>query len=321
MTDIRIDTKLELVEESAEDKEAFASISLNPGFQWAKIVITDDLPNANKHRIPIEEFDNLAKTGIFAPIKMAEKLISDHKDAMGKPIGTITQIGKFGNKLIALAALWKRERPEEVDLLKKMYLEENPPNVSWELSYEQSTKEEDDVEVFHGVSLHGLAVVSNPAYVGRTPFIAMASTNNQEENVEELEQLKSEVSNLKDEVSKLNQSVQEKEAELDSLRKFKEEKEASEAKEKRLIEIKNKFQEANLEKDEKFWEEKSELLLGLDDVALEFMIQEMVSTLASAEASNKNIKIPNVLKNGSPKNLSPQELGQALRESKLKIGD
>jgi len=100
-------TNIELLDEG----EAFASVSLNPYYQWAKIVVTDDLPNANKMKIPKEEFPNMIRTGLFSPIKMAEKEISDgHPEAHGKPIGTIAQLLEESNKLIALAALWKKEK-------------------------------------------------------------------------------------------------------------------------------------------------------------------------------------------------------------------
>ena len=179
MTDNKfyLDTKFEFLEDdSPELGEAFSAISLNPFFQWAKIVVTDDLPNANKMRIPQSEFDNMIKTGINAPIKMAQAEISPgHKEAFGNPIGVIANLTKESNRIIALAALWKKERPEDIAKLKEMYTNGNPPNVSWEVSYTEASVTEDGIEELLGTSLDGLAIVGLPAYRGRTPFVAMSA--------------------------------------------------------------------------------------------------------------------------------------------------
>jgi hypothetical protein len=319
MSDIILETKLELIDNLSfleTDKEAFASISLNPTFQWAKIVVTDDQPNANKNRVPLEEFDNVIKTGIFAPIKMAESEISrGHQEAMGKPIGTIAQLVKVNNKIIALAALWKRERPDEIELLKTMYKDGNPPNVSWELSYAES-KLDEGIETLYGISLNGLAVVNAPAYSGRTPFIAMASDQlNEEDKVEE--ELKQKISELETELEKLKMDLTTKDAELDSLRQYKQEVEAEKSKITRLAEIKQKFEDAKIEKDENYWNEKAEVLLKLDDASINFMIQELVS-FSEATASTTKVEIPNLHSTQDGKKLSGRELGKALRELKLK---
>lgn len=325
MLNLTLETQLELIDDVSffgDDKEAFASISLNPTFQWAKIVVTDDQPNANKHRVPLEEFENVISTGIFAPIKMTEDQISrGHKEAMGKPIGTITQLAKVNNKIIALAALWKRERPEDIELLKKMYQDGNPPNVSWELSYADS-KLEDDIESLYGISLNGLTVVSSPAYSGRTQFIAMASddsqndTSTKEDKIVNEEELKQKISELEEELASLKASLTEKDAELGELRTFKSDVEAEKAKVEKLAEIKRKFEEAKLEKDEEYWDKNAETLLKLDESAIDFMIQELVA-FAEANASTndgKNKKsVPN-FSNTDIKNLSPKELGAKLRE-------
>lgn len=174
--DLNLTTQIDLLDDDKDLGEAFASVSLNPSFQWAKIVVTDDRPNLNKQRIPLEEFDNLIRTGLFSPIKMAESNISKgHDEALGKPIGTITQLAKEKNKVIALSALWKKERTDDISMLKDMYTKGTPPNVSWEISYADSKIEEDGTEALYGTSLNGLVVVGSPAYAGRTQFIAMAA--------------------------------------------------------------------------------------------------------------------------------------------------
>lgn len=395
MKNINLNTKLELVDEL--DGEAFAAISLNPMYQWAKIVVTDDQPNANKHRVPLEEFDNIIKTGIFAPIKMAESGISrGHDEALGKPIGTITQLTKVNNRIIALAALWKKERPESIELLKEMYSKGTPPNVSWELSYAESKIETDEVEALYGISLTALTVVSAPAYTGRTPFVAMASSWSKEyidklpdtsflyvkdgerylpikndkglydinyiqaalENVDKLgleadviEQLKQKatniitqiesalenisqeqndkedetvdnteleqkVSSLETENVELKTKLQTYETELTTLRSYKESAEQEKATAQRLVEIKTRFSEAGLEKEDTFWTEKAETLLKLDDAALDFMIQELVSFGKTSEASTKKTEVPN-FKSDKGSKMTPAELAKALRERNL----
>ena len=83
----------EILEFIKSDYEAEASISLNPNFKWCRVVVTDDKPNANNHRIPNTEFSNLIKSGINAPIKMARGEISGgHAEAWGNPIGALAKL-------------------------------------------------------------------------------------------------------------------------------------------------------------------------------------------------------------------------------------
>lgn len=369
MNKIKLASSIELVNDKASLGEAFASVSLNPYFQWAKIVVTDDLPNANKHRVPQEEFDNIIKTGIFAPIKMAESGISrGHDEAMGKPIGTISQLTKVGNKVIALAALWKKERPDDIEGLKKMFDTGLYPNVSWELSYAESSMEE-DVEVLHGISLNGLAVVSQPAYEGRTAIFALAEkqnplnkfldealeaipnltltdgtklstelveqltasvnelytkidniltnedTSEKEEDKVDNETLTQKIAELESEVETLNKAIQEKDTTIGFLQEFKQTVEKEKADADKLGKIKERFDEAGIEKDDTFWTEKAELLLGLEDSALEFMIQELVINKdKSASTNEKKVAVPNVTKSKATKLDDAKSIGVALRQ-------
>lgn len=332
MGKLNIATKFELIKEDDELGDAFASVSLNPFIQWATIVVTDDLANGNKERVPLEEFDNLIKSGIHAPIKMAEEEISEgHEEAYGRPIGTITQLVQEGNKLIALAALWKKERPEDIKLLKKMYSDGNPPQVSWEISFKEAELGDDGVTTLRGTYLNGLAVVGVPAYTGRTQFVAMSSKNKEKEDfsVEELDKLKTQVSELETDVTKLTKESKEKDAtlaekdvELESLREFKTEVEKKKNEETKFASIKEKFSTAEIEKDDEYFEEKREFLLGLEENALDFMIQEMVAYSALIEenqdsTAEKKTKVPN-LKNEKDAPLTPKELGRRLREEKDK---
>ncbi|MCX8010063.1 MAG: hypothetical protein N3A61_02825, partial [Ignavibacteria bacterium] len=177
--EIVLQTPLEIL-----TNEAVASIGLNPFFKWAKFVLTDDDVNLNNQKVPESEFDNIISTGIYTPIKMDFGKISDgHKTAEKKPIGVITHIKKdeIDNRkvLVALAALWKKERPEDVDLLKEMIDAGEPPKVSWEISYHDS-EFDGKAEILKGTILTGVAIVANPAYADRTKFLAIAEVGESE---------------------------------------------------------------------------------------------------------------------------------------------
>jgi hypothetical protein len=307
-----------------DENNAEAAVSFNPFIQWAKIVVTDDLPNLNNQRVPEEEFANIINTGVNTPIKMTPAQASkNHKDAMGKVIGVISQLVQEGNKIIALAAFWKRERPNDIELLKEMFKSGNPPNVSWELSFANSEKDNEGIETLRNIALNGLAIVSNPAYAGRTPFVAMASEEQEDSRVEELEKIQIQLDSVKTELAAeqeklnvVNSQLEEKDKELDELRKFKEEIETAKAEVEKFDAVKKLFHDAGLEKDAEYFDKNKEMLLGLSESALEFIIQEMVSFKeASAEnKSNKQIKIPDF--KGSGGKLDPKELGRSLRENK-----
>jgi hypothetical protein len=181
-TTSKLDTELEntvylLSTEDAEKQfgEAIASsISTDQVITWAKFILTDDRPNENRQRVPAEEFDNIIRTGIFKPVKMAMGGIKDgHEDS--RPLGVITNLIKEGNKIVALAALWNHERDEDVALIKDMVHGGKPVNVSWEILYGNS-------RMVNGVSdlldtiLKAATIVGIPAYAGRTQLLAVAAT-------------------------------------------------------------------------------------------------------------------------------------------------
>ena len=86
-----------------------------------------------------------------------------------------------------------------------------------------------------------------------------------------------------------------------------------------MASIRNKFKEANVEKEEKYFEDNREKFLGMDDSLIDFVIQEFVSfSSKNADASNKT-KIPNVRNTNDEDNLKdPKVLAQKLRELRLK---
>jgi len=176
-----IDTEIESVVQllSNEDVEkqfgeAIASVvAADQVVTWAKFILTDDKPNGNKQRVPIEEFDNIIKSGVYMPIKMALGEIKDgHEDA--KPIGVITNLTKLGNKVIALAALWDHERNDDVSTIKSRVNSGQPVNVSWEILYGNS-RIEDGITALLDVMLKAVTIVGIPAYAGRTQLLAVAA--------------------------------------------------------------------------------------------------------------------------------------------------
>lgn len=165
---------------SEELGEAFASFMLNPTVVWAKFILTDDRKNANGQRIPSEEFDNLMRSGIHMPVKMAMgEIEQSHKNS--KPLGVITHLKKITlpdgvSALMALAALWGEERPSDVTYIKDRFKNNEPVNVSWEILFGDSSfnNKANSMDLKDTV-LKAATIVGDPAYEGRTQFLAVAA--------------------------------------------------------------------------------------------------------------------------------------------------
>ena len=173
------DSEIGLYLVSAEDAEkqfgeAIAStVQTDQVITWAKFILTDDRPNKNNQRVPAEEFDNIIKTGIFKPVKMAIGSINDgHEDS--RPLGVITNLLREGNKIYALAALWNHEREEDVNTVKGMVKDGKPVNASWEILY-GNRRMVDGVEDLLDTVLTAVTIVGMPAYAGRTQMLAVAA--------------------------------------------------------------------------------------------------------------------------------------------------
>lgn len=356
---------VQLITESeaiAEFKEATSAVSMNPAVSWARFVLTDDLPNANKQRVPAEEFPNLVKTGIFMPIKMAKGEVKDGHE-MSEPIGVITNLKIVvndvakTNQVIGLAALWSRERPEDVALLKTAASKGTPINLSWEILYRNSTSV-DGIEELRDVALRASTVVGKPAYENRTPILAIAAkqlfsdsmdelqaaelddntkkalldraksvleveaqVKTEENKLDELETIKAELAEIKASleeakglVAEKERLLSEKESELASLREFKASVEAEASKLQKMASIKEKFVSAGVTKDDTYFTEHSDFLVGMTDAALDFMLQEIVS-FGKAESS---VKVPALSGPPSGTIKDIKQLAQALNEFKVK---
>lgn len=162
----------------AEEFDAQASLMLNPYVRWAKFIFTDDQPNGNKERTPLDEFDNLIQSGIHMPIRMAEgKIEEGHENA--SPIGVITHLKKEFvdgvNRIIGLAAFWLKERPSDVSFIKEKIDNGEDVNLSWWLGAQDKVLASDGVYDWKGLSVQSIDIVDRPAYQGRTRIIAMAA--------------------------------------------------------------------------------------------------------------------------------------------------
>lgn len=165
-------------EVTAQVGEAVASLLLNPAVTWAKFVLTDDMPNGNNMRIPKEEFSNIMKTGVHMPVKMAQGEIAEgHENS--KPLGVITHLKMEdfpeGSRIVALAALWGLERPADIEYIKSVMESTGEVNVSWEIAYGGWDVEDNGIRALRDTILRAVTIVGNPAYQGRTKFIAIAA--------------------------------------------------------------------------------------------------------------------------------------------------
>jgi hypothetical protein len=314
-------TDIQFITEDVD--EAFASVSLNPTFRWCKFILTDDKPNLNKRRIPQDEFDNLIRTGIFAPIKMELSQIGDHAESL--PIGTITALKKENNYIKGMAALWSKERPEDVAMIKQTYDDGQPLNLSWEVLCDDKVEEEDGVFALKNTALRATTFVRLPAYAGRTPILEVSSiedTNSEVTELEELEQAKTRIAELEALLAQKDEVLAEKDAEItqlttdkEALASFKNEVEAEKEKANKLNGIKSKFAEAGLEKDDAYFTENGEKLMAMDENTFDFMLQELVAFASTkTDGSVKSsVEIPDL---HNAKKTDPKDLGRLLRTSK-----
>lgn len=295
--------KAEIVrlQDNPEFQEAFASFSNNPLFNYIGFVLTDDKPNANKQRIPKDEFSSLIKSGFHTPLKMELGTIGDHPNSV--PIGVITHLTEKDDTIKAIATLWSEEFKDNISIIQEYYEKKKPLNVSWEIRYRDSEIDDDGVENLHGTLLRAATIVAIPAYGGRTPITAFASKQEEDITLDELKELKDKLdeatAQLTEKTQELDQKVAElatTQEELETLREFKAEVERKEADAEKLNEIKAKFAEAGLEKDEDYFEQNKETLLALTPESLDFMIQELkafASTIDRKAESTSSTSIPN----------------------------
>lgn len=138
-----------------------------------EFILCDSEPNDNKQGIPTEAFASLVGSGRFMPVKMEEGRIGGHP--LSKPIGTIKDLttDTEGAAVLGTAALWSKERPEDVALLKQAFASSGL-NVSFEVLYTDFAVDDSGVEWLLDPVLRAATIVSTPAYSGRTPVMSLA---------------------------------------------------------------------------------------------------------------------------------------------------
>jgi cell division protein FtsB len=352
ITDI---VKLNIDEDISDlPSEVLAAISKNPTLKWIKFVLTDDAPNANKQRIPKEEFSNLVQTGIHMPIKMSQGYIREgHEYAV--PIGSITSLIERDRFVEGIAGLWAKEYPGEIGLLGDMAGTEEKPQLSWEILYGDSAIDDEGIETFSDTSLAAATVVGTPAYEGRTPITLMASKNvsdadykikteeydKMEDQLKALQDrvdvLDSEKKTLEDSVDTLTEANETLQGEFDTLSTekeelstFKDEIDATVEREEKLEALVKLFSESGVDLPEDYLEDETrrEKLLAMDLSQLEFLMQDL-SIFASSdgnedgepneeEASKKHLgsKITLNPKGKRAKEMTPSEIAKAMRDEK-----
>jgi len=317
---------VEYAEGDEDFKEALASLNYNKDYAIPiKYVFTDAFANANKQQVPEDEFDNIIRTGQSMPIKAGELEagIPDGHDG-ASPLGVITHLKKAGATVIGLGLLWKQERPEVVEYIRNAFREKKSLQLSWELGYTDSTFSDDKVETLAGVVVRAITFVGLPAYEGRTPVLAVASKD-KEDNTKDMEELQTKIEELTTLLAEKDASILSKDeqiagliAERDTLAEYKAGVEGEKELEARLDAIKGRFQEAKIEKPEEYFAEKKDNLLALEENELDFLLQEMLSFASASKVEDEkdgDNGIPNLTSDStSVKNVS--EIVKALRERK-----
>jgi hypothetical protein len=155
-------------------------IEFNPHKVMATFILADDKPNDNNQGIPFSEFEKIAKSAIGMPVKMrfTGMGVANHEGSI--PIGSIQEVeintvSDDYHQLIAKAALWVGEYPEEVKWLRQAFANGKAPGISYEMNY-KAYDEVDNIQWIKDTFTGAATFVKTPAYGARTALIALAST-------------------------------------------------------------------------------------------------------------------------------------------------
>jgi len=268
--------------------------SANPNLGWLEFVLTDALPNSNKQGINASAFDSLVNTGMFMPVKMAAgKINLDHSEA--EPLGAIASLVADETKILGKAALWKQERQTDYEMLVSLSASSKPIDISWEIAYTESKVDDEGVEWIADPILTGAAIVGLPAYSGRTPVTAVASTEVNEDSPpdpthvesggdDELETEDDPIKLLEATITKLESEMDEQEKELVELREYKVEREKKDAEAALFAERTKGIADAGLTVSTEEIEAKKDFWLSLSDESFGTMLS-MMKELKPASAS------------------------------------
>lgn len=145
------------------------------------LILTDFEPNGNKQGVPISEKDNIINSALHMPIKINFDGYSVAGHIGAVPIGPITNAyisSDNGRDVIAgEAVIWNDVYGDVAEHLKTAFAE--GIGTSWEIYYETSEIDDNDVQWLHGCIFGGTCVVHTPAYgPTRTRVLAIAEELN-----------------------------------------------------------------------------------------------------------------------------------------------
>lgn len=156
----------------------------HPFLTIAKFVLADNKPNQNRQGIEVDDFDEVIQSAIDMPVKMNFIQRTGLQNHIGSiPIGHIKSVEKIEengvHKLIATAALYSDEYPEEISYLKDQFEkaargEGKFPGISYEMAFADSVTKDGNQWLKKLVTL-AATFVKTPAYGSRTALLALAS--------------------------------------------------------------------------------------------------------------------------------------------------
>lgn len=140
-----------------------------------------------------------------------------------------------------------------------------------------------------------------------------------DETLKSLEDKNKELEDLKTSSASLLEEKEELEKQLAPLQEFKNEAEEEKAKAEKLLSIKEKFDGAGVAKENDYFESNKDFLLGLDDSALDFMLQELASFPKLEEGAGEaglKPRVPRIQSNDE--SVTVQDIVKALKDRKAK---
>jgi len=299
--------KLTVSSEVAFSAEAGTS---NPALGWMEFILTDALPNGNDYGIKADKFPSLAEAGLYMPLKMAEGgIASDHSKAL--PLGAIVSLVADDEKVSGKASVWKRERPNDYDLLMAMASADEPMHISWEILYSESTVDDNGVEWINDPSLTAATLVGSPAYAGRTPVLAVASL--EEESEEEVVEEPETVEVAEEPVDEpLSEDVIK---ELEELRNYKKDREKTDGEAELFDNRVAELVEAGVNLSAEELNNNKEKWLSMDEAAFSFVVSMLKEKEVSA--STRTVVVPDVSGDSTDKLVDIVRKGlAALKEDK-----
>jgi hypothetical protein len=336
----------EIIEVPNEGADRFK----NPYLTVAKFIFADDKGaptstaiDGNLQGIEASDFDDVIKSAIDMPVKMKFTGAGAANHLGSYVIGHITSMDKVQaedgtNQLIASAALYAEEYPEEIEYLKESFDKKEAPGISYEMAFSDSIIK-NGVQWLKNVITCAATFVRSPAYGNRTALLALASAKNDSElletmktfiaqaegdsgiinpnnkggiNVDELEKAKQELETLKaeaatktSEITRLGDEITQRDTTIGELTE-----KVSTLERERTIESRvRKFTEAGftLEADAEKADKKKTFWLGLSDEAFDEYLSDLVTAKKASASTNPGAPVALASLNTGLPRLQPDE--------------